>query len=107
MNPKIFGDVDDVDFSSTTTFENTNQGAAFEVVDPFSETKIVEYSESSPEITSSLEDSSYDYLVDSSEDSLDYSSESMNFWDKAFGSIYGNSESVSESTDYDRFLKSD
>jgi hypothetical protein len=96
MNPKIFGDVDDVDFSSTSTFENTNQGAAFEVVDPFSETKIVDYSETTPKIMSSIDDYSYDYL--------DYQeSELMKLWHNTLDSIWGNSES-SESADYDRFL---
>ena len=103
MNPKIFGDVDDVDFSSTSTFENTNQGAAFEVVDPFSETKIVDYSETTPKIMSSIDDSSYDYLGDSSEVYLDYQeSELMKLWHNTLDSIWGNSES-SESADYDRF----
>ena len=93
MNPKIFGDVDDdiVDFSSTTTFENTNQGAAFEVVDPFSETKIVDYSESS------LEDSSYDY-------SSSYFSEDSSFFSE--DSSLMNFESIDYGTN-DRFLKTD
>lgn len=96
MNPKIFGDVDDVDFSSSSTFENSNQGAAFEVVDPFSETEIVDYSESTPGIAYyKLEDYS-NYYGDSISAA---SSESTSFWDRAFESIFGDSESVSESAD--------
>jgi len=97
MNPKFFGDI-----SPSTTFEST-QGAAFEPVDPFSETKI----DSSPELDFSSEDS--DSFYGNNDYIQSQESELMSLWSKTIDSIFGKSDEYSESSyqDYDRFLQID
>jgi len=71
MHPKVFGD--DVDYISSTTFENVETGAAFEPVDPFSGTKIVDSMEPNQEIK--------DYF--NNDDYFGTESESFSMWDSS------------------------